>query len=277
MTHRILVVCHERDRQLASPYVLPGLIDCWRARGLIVTVQFGWDDRPTADLVIPHIDTTKIPPAAIAMFDHYPRVLNRGLTDISKRVVSANLLSPHDPWPGPVIVKTNANHAGIPDWARTPQSQLRRFWQRRRGSAQQPSPPPSSYKIYDRLAAVPAHMHRDRGLVIEKFLPERDGDLYVLRQWWILGDQVVLRRQWAGHPIAVSQHVVRRESMLIEPPPELLALRQKFGLDYGKVDFAISDGQPVIFDVATTPTSPMMLADRPRIGQLAAGIDQFLP
>ena len=45
---------------------------------------------------------------------HYPTVVNRRVTDISKRRISTNLVGPHDTYSGPVILKTDRNFGGLP-------------------------------------------------------------------------------------------------------------------------------------------------------------------
>jgi len=44
-----------------------------------------------------------------------PAVVNGHLVDLSKRAVSRNLVRPGDAWPGPVIVKSDLNHGGVPE------------------------------------------------------------------------------------------------------------------------------------------------------------------
>lgn len=275
---RVLIVCHERDTALADHYTLHGLATRWRQRGFDVRVQCGWRERPPADLVIPHIDVTQIPAAAQAMLAHYPRVLNRALVDISKRRISGNLLAPGDDWRGPVIIKTDANHAGVPDETR--KRRRRPLWHRLRRIPAPPlvlpPPPGQRYRVLAGLSQVTPDIWSDPGLVVEKFLPERDGDHYVVRQWWLLGSRVVERRQVATTPIAVSQSVVARENAMIDPPPELIALRSRFGIDYGKIDFVRHQGRVEVFDIATTPTGRSMLAREREMVHLAEGIDAFL-
>ena len=50
-----------------------------------------------------------------AVLDAHPRVVNRQVRDSSKRRVSRNLVRPGDGWEGPVIVKTDRNHGGLPE------------------------------------------------------------------------------------------------------------------------------------------------------------------
>jgi hypothetical protein len=47
----------------------------------------------------------------------------------------------------------------------------------------------------------------------------------------------------------------------IETPPAILRWREELGLDFGKMDYTIHNGTPVLIDVNTTPT----MSDPPRI------------
>jgi hypothetical protein len=47
------------------------------------------------------------------IIDHYPMVINGSVTDISKTVFSDLLVTRDSGYPGPVIVKTNANYGGM--------------------------------------------------------------------------------------------------------------------------------------------------------------------
>lgn len=272
---KILVVCHPSDRTLQDNYILHALIAPWRARGNAVEIQFGWARRPAADLVIPHIDVTVLPPDALDFLAAYPNVVNRRLTDISKRRISANLLQRGDAWSGPVMVKTDANHAGIPDFVRRPPPPR---WRRLLARGPQPLPPPPAarYRIYDRLTDVPPQVWRDRSLVVEKLIAQRDGSLYVLQQWWLMGDAVVHRSQVGPAPVVAGPDIVRRAPVAVAPPPELLALRARTGLDFGKVDYVQHDGGITVFDIATTPTGRSMTGRADMMETLAAGLDGLL-
>jgi len=275
----ILIVCHPRDSFWQTSYTLRSLIPLWQQRGHEVAVQFGWRERPAADLVIAHVDLTWLPAEARAFFDAYPNVVNRRIVDVSKRRVSSNLMRPGDPWTGPVMVKTDANCFGRPDRAREERpSRLVRAWRRARGLIEEPAAPYlGTYPVFDSFAAVPRRLVRDRGLVVEKFLPERDGDLYVVRQWWVFGDATIERVLWGPKPMVKSPDVLRREARTVSPPAELTEIRRAFGLDYGKIDFVRRDGRAVVLDVTHTPTGRSMAERDDLVAALAGGIDQFVP
>jgi hypothetical protein len=278
---RILIVCHPRDETAfhTHNYVMESLAEAWRAHGHAVAVQFGWSQRPPADLVIPHIDVTVLPPDAVAFLASYPNVLNRRLTDISKRRISANLVARRDAWDGPVIVKTDANHGGLPDRQRAPLPRQPSRWDRLRAAlrGKLPAVAPQAYPIFAHRALVPARVWRERSLVVERFLPERDGGLYVLRNWWLLGDAVLDRRETMKAPVIARGNVASRAVEAVTMPPALRALKAALGIDYAKIDYVLHDGAPVVFDIATTPTGRSIAHVPEYVDVLAAGIDAFLP
>ena len=93
-------------------YMIEPLIMIWRSMGIRVSVIAGVQERPEADLLFPHIDLTCTPPEYIAFMQNYPCVVNRGVTDISKRNISTHLLRGDERYDGPAIVKTDRNFGG---------------------------------------------------------------------------------------------------------------------------------------------------------------------
>ena len=73
-----------------------------------------------------------------------------------------------------------------------------------------------------------------------------------------------------------GRRVLRRVPVPV--PEELRAWRHRLGFDYGKFDFVVRDGVPILLDVNRTPTVPPNLTDAVRRGQgeLARGIEAFL-
>lgn len=112
----IALLLHERDDAFATtPYLLKPMLDIWAARGLRVETLRGPHARAPADLLIPHVDLTVTPPEYAAVYERYPRVLNRRVLDIAKSSFSANLVGPGADYDGPVIVKTDSNYGGQPE------------------------------------------------------------------------------------------------------------------------------------------------------------------
>ena len=75
---------HEPFEQV--PYVIHLLTEEWRKRG-IPRRRHGFADQPTGPevLVFPHLDLTVIPPRLAERLSRCARVINRSVTDISKR------------------------------------------------------------------------------------------------------------------------------------------------------------------------------------------------
>ena len=61
-------------------------------------------------------------------------------------------------------------------------------------------------------------------------------------------------------------------------PGEVLDVRRRLGLDYGKIDYVIHEGQVVILDVNRTPAQPDAPATTAQVvSDLADGIWSLLP
>lgn len=279
-TKRILIVRHPEDPFERWGYVIHLLIEAWRERGLYVEVI--WDiDRPVeADVVIPHLDLTSTPRAYRDFFARLPVVLNRDVCDISKRRVSQNLLTRPGVFDGPVIVKTDHNAGGAPELDR-----LRHRGGVRRKILQAARRLPWTltglvrtldYKVYEHPRLVPRAVWHNPRLVVERFLPECQGDLYVLRRYVFLGSREYNTMAFSPLPIVKARNVVRRE-VVRETPEALRAIRKRMGFDYGKFDYVIRDGQVILFDANRTPTQNVRNpAGSPGVArELARGIDDF--
>jgi len=86
--------------------------------------------------------------------------------------------------------------------------------------------------------------------VVEKFIPERDGDLYANRAAFCMFESNTCLRQTANTPIVKASGVLRFEA--IDTPPEFKQIRKDLGLDYGKIDYVVHDGEIHILDVNKT-------------------------
>lgn len=272
MPRRILILLHEADPfPGGTSYFIWGLRDAWLEMGLDVRVVKGLDALEPADLVIPHVDLTVTPPAYREALEAMPNVVNRGVYDISKRLVSANLLGPGDPYDGPVIVKTDQNYGGEPEQviARARMTHLGRLAARlrarlgRRASRAGGSSIVQgvAYPVFESLADVPKQAFLDPGLVVERFLPEQEGETYFLRWYIFIGDRYRSMRVGSPDPV-VKLRGVTSTQLGLPIPAEVVALREKWNLDFGKIDFVIHRGTPIILDVNRTP------ADQPPPGRL---------
>lgn len=265
---RIVILLHARDRRAPErPYLLWALADEWRKAGSEVVVAYGPDRLPAADAIVNHVDLTVTPKAYREALSRYPLAVNGRCVDVSKRVVSGAILRPGDSWDGPVIVKTDANCGAKPEarilgrpLGRTLGGALRRaiaapFGRRARERARWLATwriPTDDYPVFASVRDLPSGVLDNRRLVVERFVPEREGDLCALRTWYFLGGQTLSRRVLAPGPIVKAGGIVRRE--WVDPHPDAVLAAKRLGLDYGKVDYVVHEGEATILDVNRTPT-----------------------
>jgi hypothetical protein len=264
---KILILFHQDDSlALDKGFMILRMRSAWEARGIQVEVLHGIDKKPEADLVIPQIDMTIIPDSYLRFLDNYPDVVNRRVRDISKRRISQNLVHGPDDYDGPVIVKTNRNFGGLPEVhlsgsrpIPSRSSKIRRLWWRLGGRrarrsgdlASVTSLNPHQYPIFDSPKDLPSGVFENDALIVERFLPERDGDLYCLRNYVFLGDRHVCTRRTGKKPIVKGQTVVSREDVPVHDA--IVAARERLGFEFGKFDYVIHDGEAVLIDVNQTP------------------------
>lgn len=256
-----ILLHHGRRDSEQTNYRLWALVANWKARGLRVDLLYGVGRPCEAELLVPHVDLSYLPHDYWAFIQSHPRVVNRRVRDIRKTAFSTLRVGRDDPWPGPVIVKTAGNCGGFADdWfatgrrtlasrvrtrlARYPVLERRSLrWARSLGR----------YHVFESLRAVPGGAFRNPHLIVERFIPERCQEGYVIRMHTVFGDR------WLGRLLVGPDPLVKdRNSRLIEspgpPPPEIRQWRDRLGLDYGKLDYVVHEGRPVLLDVNTTPT-----------------------
>jgi len=248
-------------------YLLREIAAIWKENGVEVTVLHGPTPNVRADLVISHVDLTIVPMDHIAYLRQFPKALNGPVVDISKRFISNHVLRSWEEFEGPVIAKANLNCAGVKE-ARFAARGL---------MPKDRAEPFTDYQIFESPAEVPAEYWRDRNIVIEKFLPERDGDEFCLRTWVFFGDKETNSLSYANEPIIKSSKVVRRVSIPDEVPDALRARREELGFDYGKFDYAVVDGEVVLYDANRTPSLGAFSREKymPTIELLASGLEGF--
>jgi hypothetical protein len=272
----LAILTHPQDRFEEVPYFLREMAAIWRKEGIRLTVQKG-PGGGAADLAILHVDLTVIPGEYLAGLDRHGKVLNARAIDISKRSVTGNTLQPGDDYPGPVIVKTDRNHGGGAE-ARLKAS--RGFVHRLRGAVRRRLPwawraDLADYRIFPSIRHVPAAVWRNRHFVIERFLPERSGDFYCLRTWVFFGDRETNSLSFSHAPIVKSRTIIRRETAP-EVPEELRRRRAELGFDFGKFDYGLVGGRPVLYDANRTPTLGVVRPGGDGLEHLAEGLHSFL-
>lgn len=260
-------------------HLIKVLTGIWQAQG--ATVSLGNKPPPGTNGVIAHTDYSTVDDDFFKFVDPQLPIINGRARNILKSNVSQLLVPQSTDWSGPVIVKTNANsHAGEEyayhglDLIRLGRIFAGRIlpWQWMRDL------PFRRYPILDSIRDVPSWVWADERFVVERFAPERDGELFVLRLWMFLGDQEYCMRVCSEEPIVKSRKLVSVE-LVKEVPESVRSVRQQLGLDFGKIDFTMHDGEAVVFDVNKTPTVYLNKAGQPGkfVRRLADGLDSLLP
>ena len=267
---------------MLSSYIIHYFADVWRAEGHAVLFSFGVGEFLPADIALLHVDLSIVPEAYLEHAGRYAIALNARVRDIRKSAFSRQLVGANDTYDGPVIVKSDLNCAGRPERTlrraeaarRSAMHRVLNRWQEWRQGVRSLSQP---YRVYDSLAAVPPALRRDRRFVVERFLPEQDDAGYHLRVYHFLGDRSSCARLTGQTAIVTGASA--RTITPIEPHPEIVALRHRLGFDYGKFDYVMHDGQPVLLDVNKTtahadlPPTPERLA---RWRERAGGLFSYL-
>jgi len=235
--------------------------------GCRVEHHYGIPDKAMrADFLFPQIDLTRVPSAYVRYIENFPGiVVNRRIHDISKRRFSASLVQPGDGYAGPVIVKSDVNYNGLPEWRLKP-----RWWRRILRLCGQEPARKLDYRVYENSGLVPQKFLQSKHHIVEKFLPEVEGEFRFLRMYFFLGDQGSSIRLKSTSDIIKDYNSIGRED--VATPPELMALRKRLGLDYGKIDYVMHNGRPVVLDINKTPGGSVDPATRELDRQMAKGI-----
>ncbi len=266
----IVVLTHEYDAFDARSYALRAVLGSWREAGHRVLVHAGERDAPAGDVAVVHVDASVLPPAYLEAAAAFPVALNARAVDLRKRAVSPNLLARGEAWAGAVVVKTDLNCAGVPE-------RLHDLESARRGLPQPHGfgPPAPRYFVVPSLGAVPDAVWADRRLVVERFLPERDERGYAVRIWVFLGGRERCNVWHADSPFVKGPTIRDREPC--EVPEAMREARARLGLDYGKIDFVLHEGRPVLLDANRTPGAPPASARAAaEAAWLAGGLDGWV-
>lgn len=254
---RIALLFHERDQSRdLFRYDIMHVAKYWQQEAHEVIPVFGTRNSVSADVAILHIDLSMVPQRYIEFADQYPICLNKKAIDIRKTSISSQLLTVHDDYRGQVIVKTNENTGGIPErinsdrWERT-RRKLHQFAQRLQNQALIREP--AEYRIYASLADVPSEIFSQPELVVEKFLPERDGEFYCTRAYLFLGTGESCQMTVSRNPVVSVGNCERLVACDIHP--RAIEWRRELGFDYGKFDYVIHDGKAIMLDANKTTGS----------------------
>lgn len=282
---RIAILFHESDKGKDLNYLINRLSDIWSSDGIDVEFVFGTRHFIPADLAILHIDLSIVPDSYLRFADKYPIVLNKDVKNICKSTFMDNMIKivPGDNYRGRIIVKSNLNYAGNPErnirisWIDDHFSLLKRRLSFSNILNRVSAPrfnSPSDYIILESPSQVPKEWFKMKDIVIQKFLPEKDQRFYYVRNYYFLGDRHMCLLRKGSDPIVNASSTISLEP--IEVHPEIIKLREKLHFDYGKFDYAIHEGFPVLFDInKTTGASPNAPFYPPMRNELAKGIYSF--
>jgi len=283
--HRIVILFHEYHPR-EPKYLIHAMAEWWQQQGIEVSFVYGIKNRVKADLLIPQIDLTRVPASYEAYIRSVPAVLNLELMDISKKRISKQLVQKGNTYNGPVIVKTNNNCGGKPEMAiyrkKNPimarlSSKALLWAEKACGKEMAWQRVLYNYPIYNSLQEVPEGVFKNPALVCEQFLPEIEEQKYYMRHYIFLGDHWRNVRLAALDPLVKSATYISAEEGL-PVPEEILSFRQQLGMDYGKIDYNLSQGKVVILDVNKTPFvpgNPEILAEC--VADIDPGIWSLLP
>lgn len=246
MRTRIAVLMHQNARALPlTRYSITHLAYRWANDGNKVMFIFGDKQFVPADIAIVHVDLSVVPNSYLELANRYPIVINGRVRDIRKSNISKNLLSYGNPYPGKVIVKSNLNFAGMPE---------RIVMATDNQQNQMDFKLPKDYRIYDNISEVPEKYFNNIRFVIEKFLPEREDDFFCVRNYLFLGDQTICYKSMSHKPVINGSAWESIE--IVEPHPEVLAWREELHFDYGKFDYVLHEGKPILLDANKTVGVP---------------------
>ncbi|OGA65088.1 MAG: hypothetical protein A3G83_06920 [Betaproteobacteria bacterium RIFCSPLOWO2_12_FULL_68_20] len=267
----IVILEHLLQREVKLPYMVYQLAERWRAAGHRVIVHHGFQNPPPGDLAVNNIDLTVVPEGYRELLGRYRRVINGAVLDVSKSRFSEQRLRPGDAWTGAVIVKTEANFGGKPE-------QLLRSLAMKSGMPCDipAGPVADGYPTYASLREMPESVWSVPGLIVEKFLPERDERGYYIRIWTFFGARERSSRFRADVPIIKSEHVRDREP--VQVPDQIRAWRDRLRFDYGKFDYVKAHGRFLLLDANRTPSLPPEFAPRAAetVDLLAGGLEDYL-
>lgn len=258
------------DKGFVGPSLVVTLLAELRRRGAVREVHLADAAEPRRSRVgILHVNATVVPLEYVQFAAAFDRCVNATVTDISKRDLTSILAEPD--WPGEVFVKSNLNYGGRPEVRLNRRAKLEG----------QPEPFPGAvvmddYRVFPSLDDVPTAQRDDPQVLIERFVPEHDELGYAMRHWIFCGDQGYCNRYVSPEPLVKGRNVTSKEAVPV--PEELQRIRRERGFDYGKFDFVLHDGQPVLLDANKTPGGiPGTGGDvETRIASLADGLESLI-
>ncbi|MEM9373546.1 MAG: hypothetical protein AAGA55_07865 [Planctomycetota bacterium] len=238
----------------------------WRKAGHRVRYHVGPDCVPASDVLIVHVDRTRVPESYHPLIQQHPCVINGRILDSSRRRFSELLLSQDSSYDGPVIVKTNANFGAIPEYG---DSKATRGW------SSVKSLPPTAYPIFPSRRDVPEEIWGNPHLVVERFVGDRRDELFRLNYYVFFGTREYGGQLSSRSPIVKFGNAI--DDTEYEPPAKVKSVRKKLGVDFGRIDYVLDEGVPRVIDVNKTEGGGQACFDYPEfMDMMAAGLDDFI-
>jgi hypothetical protein len=224
----------------------------WRSDGVKVIEMYGIDTFVPADICFVHIDLSVVPKKYLDYANQYAVVINGNVSDIRKSQISSNLISKGENYDGKVIVKSDLNFGGWPEKLITKNSLTILFLKGIRlfGNPSDYILSQEDYKIYDSPSEVPDENFSNSSYIVEKFLPERQGDNYCLNYFKFFGSFYQCQKLYSLSPIVSGANAFKREE--IDPHPDIIKIKDKLGMDYGKLDYCVAEGKVILLDANKT-------------------------
>jgi len=269
---RRLAILHSRSTPRGARHHMISQIESHlNALGVETVHLYGTRQFEPADAIFVHVDLSVVPERVRRFAAKYPMQINAGARDIRKTSFADGLLERWNAYDAPVIVKSDLNYGGVPEFFE--RGLLDRLV-RKLGRVLTGKPAPkiaskSDYRIFPTLAAVPPELFGD-GTVVQKLLLEKDGEKNLLREYIFLG-----RLHYENIERSSSEIITEDEHVSCEPfvpHPRLLNLRHRMKLDYGKIDYVMIDGEPFIFDANKT----MGLGNKSGTEAFGEGVNRML-
>ena len=265
------------ENLLNLSYLISKMAKRWQQAGIEITIGPVDILDASIDLAILHVDQTFVSENLLPKNPHNIRILNGNLLDISKRRFSKLAVQQNEKWKGPVIIKSNYNCFGEQERKLQRKSRLWRYREKlsKRSWNLARMLPPATYPVLDSRDDIPSWVWRNQNLLVERFLPEKEEGLNVVRGWIFFGNKQYHYKLFSKDKIIKARSALDFTFIDEPPPSELLEYRKANSIDFGKIDFVLHEAEAFIIDVNKTPT--VISRDKsPQIDVLATGLHDFL-
>jgi hypothetical protein len=248
---RRIAILHSRGSDPAErAHMVMMIADFLTASGIDVVHLYGTARFEPADAIFVHVDLSVVQRDYLDFARRYPIRINAEAADIRKRGFVDGLLDAGSDYPAPVIVKSNLNYGGAPE--QKERSMLERAAHRLRRMAEGTNAMTQTkddYRIYPSLSKVPPSSF-SKDMIVQKLMLEKDGDQNLLREYFFFDDLHFESIERSSDMIITEDEQLGCKPF--EPHPKLRKVRERLKLDYGKIDYVMSNGEPFIFDANKT-------------------------